>query len=601
MLRFWPIFVFASLGPWVAPSHAQSAENVAVVINESSPDSQRIGEHYARTRSLPDVNVLRIRVAAQETVERSAYVAGIETPIAAALQRAGLQDRVLYLVLTKGVPLRIAGTAGLNGTLASVDSELTLLYRRMTGRAVPAAGKIDNPYFLGTRPPRDARPFSHREHDIYLVTRLDAFTVDDALALVDRAQAPAQDGRIVLDQREDDPTAAGNQWMAQALQRLTQAGHGDRITLDEGPALGFYAWGAIDPGQRRATTGLTFVRGAIAARLSASDARTFTPPPANWLPSGSTDATTFFSGSADTLAGDLIREGVTGVSGQVAEPYLLGAVRPDVLFPAYLAGFNLAEAFYLATPALSWTTVIVGDPLCRPFRGATLTSADLESPIDARVGLPAMFAERRLTRAAAFSPGTPERAVALAVRAETLLARGDRAGARAALEEAVEAAPTAVNLLLILAQLEEADRLYDAAIDRYRRIIKLQPENVIALNNLAYALAVYRNAPEEGLAPAKRAAALAPRSGSVLDTWAWIEHLMGNHTVAAELLANAIAFDPAAGEMRLHAAAVAAALGDRAKAESELKEAVRLDPSLNQRDETRRLRERIGALPLPKP
>ena len=89
------------------------------------------------------------------------------------------------------------------------------------------------------------------------------------------------------------------------------------------------------------------------------------------------DPKTFFAGTPDALIGDLIRDGVTGVAGQVGEPLLLGAVRPDVLFPAYLAGYNLAEAFYLATPTLSWTTIVVGDPLCRPFTGRVLTSSDL--------------------------------------------------------------------------------------------------------------------------------------------------------------------------------------------------------------------------------
>ena len=96
---------------------------------------------------------------------------------------------------------------------------------------------------------------------------------------------------------------------------------------------------------------------------------------------------------------------------------------------------------------------------------------------------------------------------------------------------------------------------------------------------------------------AKRAAALAPRSGSVLDTCAWIEHLLGNHAVAAKILADAIKLDPGASEIRLHAAAVAVALGDRARAENELKEALRLNPGLAQREETRRLRERIESLP----
>src|SRR5688572_770132 len=346
------------LGPWVSPAHAQTGENVAVVINDRSPESQQLGEHYARTRAVPAANVLRISVSTDETIERTVYLSGLEAPIASAIRRAGLQDKLLYIVLTKGVPLRIAGTTGLSGTLASVDSELTLLYRRMTGQVVDPVGKIDNPYFLGSRELREALPFSHREHDIYLVTRIDAFTVDQALALVDRAQTPSREGQIVLDQRDEDLAKPGNRWMVLAAQRLSDQGHAARTMLEgtanparrEGAALGFYAWGAADPEQRRRSTGTAFAPGAIAASLASANARTFVQPPDSWVPTGSNAAAAFFAGSAETLAGDLIRDGVTGVSGHVGEPYVMGAVRPEILFPAYLAGFNLAEAFYLAAP-----------------------------------------------------------------------------------------------------------------------------------------------------------------------------------------------------------------------------------------------------------
>src|SRR5688572_6583368 len=144
MLRFapaWARYVLCAgslFGPWHARSvQAQSAENVAVVINDNSPDSQRIGEHYARTRALPATNVIRIRVSPDDTIDRGVYAASIEAPILAAIRSAGLQDRLLYLVLTKGVPLRIAGTTGLSGTLGSVDSELRSEERRMTGQPVP--------------------------------------------------------------------------------------------------------------------------------------------------------------------------------------------------------------------------------------------------------------------------------------------------------------------------------------------------------------------------------------------------------------------------------------------------------------------------------
>ena len=87
--------------------HAQSPENVAVVINDKSPDSQRIGEHYARARGLPPSNILRIQTATDDAIGRDAYVRTIERPLGQAITRAGLQDRLLYVVLTKGVPLRI--------------------------------------------------------------------------------------------------------------------------------------------------------------------------------------------------------------------------------------------------------------------------------------------------------------------------------------------------------------------------------------------------------------------------------------------------------------------------------------------------------------
>ena len=595
---------------WLAAApvvHGQSAENVAVVINDNSGDSQRIAEHYARTRGLPQSNVLRIQTSSEDSIERDAYVRTIEQPLGLAIKRAGLQDRLLYLVLTKGVPLRIVGTTGVNGTLASVDSELTLLYRRLVGQPISLQGTIDNPYYLGVREIGEARPFSHREHDIYLVTRIDAFTVDQALAVIDRAQAPAMEGRategrIVLDQR--GAAGSGDKWLEQAARRLADQGQQSRVVLettvrparDEKAVLGYYSSGASDPANRVRSVGMGFTPGSIAANLASFDARTFRQPPDDWRPTASPDKATWFEGSGDALIGDLIRNGVTGVSGQVAEAYVLGAVRPGILFPAYLAGFNLAEAFYLAVPTLSWQTVVVGDPLCAPFGRKPVAREQLEDVTDAATGLPGLFAKRRLAVFLAANRDVPEAAGPLFVRFQTLLDRDDRAGARRALEEAIRLAPRAVGLMVSLAQLEEQAGDDDAAIARYRRILEVQPANVVALNNLAFALAVRHNAPAEALSLARRAVALAPRSGTVLDTLGWVEHLLGNHDVAASLFGQAVRLEPGQAEIRLHAAIVYMASGKSDRAEMELKEALRLDPALEGRDEVRQLRERIAAL-----
>jgi uncharacterized protein (TIGR03790 family) len=598
------IAVVVGLAIWSAAAaglRAQSAENVAVVVNDNSADSQRIAEHYARVRGLPEANILRIRTSSDETIERAAYVRTIEQPIGQAIKRAGLQDRLLYLVLTKGIPLRIAGSTGVNGTLSSVDSELTLLYRRLVGLPIVSEGKVDNPYYLDATDIGAARHFSHHEHDIYLVTRIDAFTVDQALALIDRAQHPSTEGRFVFDQR--GVAGSGEQWLEHAAARLAEQGQRTRVVLEtttapvrnEKNVLGYYSWGASDPANRVRSVELEFAAGAIAANLASFDARTFRQPPDDWRPTASADKTTWFGGSGDALIGDLIRDGVTGVSGQVAEAYMLGAIRPEILFPAYLAGFNLAEAFYLAMPALSWQTVVIGDPLCAPFGRTPLTTEQLEAPADETTELPGLFAQRHLPALRAANRDVPEAALPLVARFRTLVDRDDRPGGKRALEEALARAPANVSIMLALAQLEEQMGDDDSALPRYRRVIELQPTNVVALNNLAYALAVRYNAAGEAQSLARRAASFAPRSGSVLDTLAWVEHLLGNDSVAAAMFEQAARLEPGQAELRLHAAVVYAAIGKNDRAETELKEALRLDPALESRGELQHVRERIAA------
>jgi Flp pilus assembly protein TadD len=114
------------------------------------------------------------------------------------------------------------------------------------------------------------------------------------------------------------------------------------------------------------------------------------------------------------------------------------------------------------------------------------------------------------------------------------------------------------------------------------------------LNNLAFALAVRHNEPAEALPLARRAVGLAPRSGTVLDTLGWIEHLIGSDLAAAALFERAIQLEPGQAEIRLHAAIVYLANGKVDRAEVELREALRLDPALEGRDEVRQLRERIA-------
>ena len=592
----WTVLCVAAVLSAVAPraATAQTGENVVVVINDASPASQKVGEYYARKRSLPSSHVIRVRTSTDETVERAVYAATIEQPIGAALTRASLQDRVLYVVLTKGIPLRIAaGRSG--GSAASVDSELTLLYRRLTGAAVPAEGRIDNPYFLGKQPPAGVPPsFTHRRFDIYLVTRLDAFTVGEVIALIDRGSAPGRDGKIVLDQQDRLTSRTGEDWLAETAQRLTAQGQGGRVMLETTPkeargirpVLGYYSWGSSDPRNRVRKVDMGFVPGSLAATFVGSGARTFREPPADWVPTQDTES----------LVADLIREGATGVAGYIADPSFRGFVHPQILFPLYLAGATLAEAYYAALPDLRWRAVIVGDPLCAPFRTRVLSRSEIDDGIDNVSLLPKLFMERRSKVIAQSSGVTDAKAIALALRGDVLLGRGERAAAREALQQATRLAPQLSGAQLQLALMLDQEGNLDAAIERYRQVLAHQRDNAVALNNLAYRLAVDRKSPAEALPLARRAVALTPDDPSFLDTLAWIQHLLGDRAAAVKSMAAALKYSPKNADIRLRAAAIYLASGARAVAEDQLAAALRLRPSLEGSAEVRHLRQQLDKL-----
>jgi uncharacterized protein (TIGR03790 family) len=581
------------------PASAQTGANVLLVANTKSADSLRVAEAYARARSVPQDQVLRIAVdAGADEVDRATYDRDIQTPVSDWLTDHFAHDRILYIVLTKGIPLRVKGTGGREGTTSSVDSELAVLYRRLTGATTLVPGPVPNPYYLAGAAVGQAKLFSHADHDVFLVTRLDGFTVDDVLALVERGAKPSSQGKIVLDEKAGLTDAGGDQWLKAAGDWMIEHGFGDRLVLDkttkvvtgEKDVLGYYSWGSNDPAVSARHFDLGFVPGAIAGTFVSTDARTFREPPAGWKTATWNERTKFFAGSPQSLLGDLIRDGVTGASGYVAEPYLDATIRPNVLFPAYLSGFNLAESFYLAMPSLSWQAVIVGDPLCAPFPRKALQPSDIDKGLDPATGLPAYFSARSAKVMAA--AGTRPEAATLMLRAQARKAKGDKAGAQKALEEAAAIDPRLDTAHLLLAASYEEQKEYDKAIERYRLVLANKPANPVALNNLAYVLAVRKDKPAEALAYAQRAYTVSP-TPIIADTLAWVQHLVGRDQEAARLLADTARKLPENAEVRLHAAVVFAAVGMVDAAARELAVAVKLEPELEATDEVKRLRTKL--------
>lgn len=595
----------ALFAAWLAASclqvstvRAQSGDNVLIIANDAVPGSVGIAERYAAARHVPNDQLLRVTAGSGEQLSPAEFDQQLQRPVARWLAAHAAQDRILYIVLTRGVPLRISGSGGRSGTASSVDSELALLYRRLSGIPVPLTGPIPNPYYAGTADQVDgAKPFSHASHDIYLVTRLDGFTVDDAAALIERGAHPVTEGRILLDEPSSTSDVRTG-WVKAAASRLNAPSAGDRAVLEtttralrnETGVLGYVSRGSNDPALSGRHPGLTFVPGALASMFLSTDARTFVEPPPDWQP-GVPGTLNRYAGSSQSLVADLVRNGITGVAGQVAEPYLDGTVRPDILFPAYLQGFNLAESFYLATPYLSWQTVIVGDPLCAPFRAASLPAAQADPPMDGETQLPVYYAARRL--AALAKQGTPA-SVKLVLLAGSRADRGDTAAAIEALEKAVATDGASLLAWRSLAAAYQTARRFTDAKRAYERILTLAPDDAVSLNNLAYNLAVHENQPRDALPLAIRAASLRRDDPTIDDTLGWIHHLLGNNDLALPLLERACRSLPQNAEIQFHAAIAYGAAGRLDDAAKALKIAAEIDPTLKERSDFRDLLRVIG-------
>jgi uncharacterized protein (TIGR03790 family) len=580
---------------------AQDGTNVLLVVNTGSAVSARVAARYVHTRAIPPENVVRLKTDTDDEITREQYEREIEQPISQWITRQSAEDRILYIVLTKGMPLRIRGTTGRNGTVASVDSELTLLYRRLVGVRVPTLGPSSNPYFRDSQSSAEAKPFTHADYDVYLVSRLDGFNEADVVGLIGRGSSPTRGGDFLLDLKGPPAGGVADHWLRATADALEVAGYKDRVVLesttgilrDRRNVLGYSSWGSNDSSIRTRRFGFGFVPGALAAMFVSTDARTLQEPPDGWQPGNARDPQSFFAGSSQSLTGDLIREGVSGVAGHVAEPFLDGTIRPDILFPAYVAGFNLIESFYLAMPYLSWQTVVFGDPLCAPFRNKVPPREETVPDLDVDTELPKYFSRRRL--AFLTSAGIASNAAKLMLKGEARRGRADTAGARQALEEATAIEPRVTAAQLLLAGVYEELGEHDLAIERYRRVLAVAPNEPVSLNNLAYALAVYKKAPAEALPIAQQAyAASKGDAAAITDTLGWIHYLLGNHSEAEKLLAEAASTAPDNAEIHLHLAHAYVALGRRELAVAAIARSIQLDPKLADRDDVKKLQGQLG-------
>ena len=334
---------------------ASGYQDVAVVVNTNSQVSQDIGYYFQTARGIPQANIIRVNTTTDETVNDSVF-ASLRYQIESYLRANNLVDSINYIVTTKGVPLRVdRGDAGGPGsTSASVESELMCVLGPDSGR-IGGGGGCLSPYFGQTA------HFSRRVFGIYLITRLDGYSLQDVERLIDKSGPGvllSSASPFVLD---EDPLWTHvydflNANLAKARDALTV--NGATAILDTGTVFltyesgvaGYASWGSNDHSAVQYSSNgsphNTWMPGAIADTYVSTSARSFMT------------ATTY----GQSLIADLIQEGVSGARGYVFEPYTSAMTDVSILFGRYTSGYNLAESFFSASHYLSWMDVVVGDP-----------------------------------------------------------------------------------------------------------------------------------------------------------------------------------------------------------------------------------------------
>ena len=358
------------------------AQQVYVLVNSLSEDSQEIANYYIAKRGIPKSNILALEMSSKEEISIKDYVQTIHNPLLDMLLEKELVEgivdsrrdkwgrkkmsvashKIAFLVTTKGVPVKFtdplkgrteeerqADELSMEKLQASVDSELSGI---LLNYYSSLSGPIENKLF------ENKSEETWKQSRIIRTSRLDGPSVKIIKQIIKDtiyAEERGLHGRAYFDL--GGPYKLGDEWILKASELLKDAyyeidlektkdlmGYANRL---DAPAIymGWYRHTAYDQWQN---SSIKVPRGGIAYHLHSFSAKTIRTKKKAWV-------------------APLLEKGYATTFGYVYEPFLALTVRPDLLIESLLAGNSLGKAYSFANPAISWQSVLIGDPLYRPF------------------------------------------------------------------------------------------------------------------------------------------------------------------------------------------------------------------------------------------
>ena len=353
------------------------AASTVVVFNAEVPESAALAKFYAKKRGIAREHLIELHCPVDEEIGRAQFDTTIAQPLRAAFikrhwwvlldddapERGIISSSIRFVALIKGVPLKIRSTTDYPGDKpgnppadrneASVDSELTMLARF----SHQISGPLNNPYFESHSPIA-----AFGDSSLLLVCRLDAPTAETVRRMIVDSIAAEKSGlwgRAYVDLAKNTAPGfeVGDKWLEEITAQLHKVGV--PVVEDDVPAVfpnGFplsdcvlyYGWYAGSVTGPFAQPDFRFVPGAVAVHIHSFSAATLQDPNANWV-------------------APLLMKGAAASLGNVYEPYLQLTANLNVFNDRLLHGFTLAESAYMSHRAISWMSVVVGDPLYRPY------------------------------------------------------------------------------------------------------------------------------------------------------------------------------------------------------------------------------------------
>lgn len=380
--------------------YALDPSEILVVANSRMDGSLELANYYMTKREIPKNNLLSLRLSLKETISRRSYDTGLRDKVVRKIKQLENKETIAAIVVVYGVPLKVEPPrpswdeleqvrlhqnkisklqqksdktdkdkkreeikllrnkiTQLQGTnkRAAVDSELTLV----KSSEYNLAGWVMNPYFVGSSQLKNI----HKKNQVLLVSRLDGPDVKTVYRIINDsiyAEKHGLKGIAYFDARwpySSESTKSGYELYDSSIHlagKVTQKriktivdDKEQLFKINSCPNAALYCgWYSLG----KYVDSFTWERGAVGYHIASAEAATLRDK------------------RRSLWCLKMLEKGVAATIGPVYEPYVQGFPLPEIFFSYLTEGYmSLGEAYLVSQPYISWQTILIGDPLYKPF------------------------------------------------------------------------------------------------------------------------------------------------------------------------------------------------------------------------------------------